>query len=74
MKTNTTEYEFSHGKKPKGNGRWFLELIGTDGNGRYTTYEAQVNGSLGEAKKQAVKQFKAEVGGVKKITEIKVLP
>ena len=74
MKTNTERYEFSHGKKPRGKGLWALELTGTDGQGSYTKQEYHESGNLGEAKKQACRRFKNEVGGVKSITEVTVLP
>jgi len=74
MRTNTEKYEFSHGSKPKGRGCWILELTGTDGNGSYTTQEYTERGTLSEARKNAVRRFKSEVGGVKEVTEVEVLP
>ena len=74
MRTNTEKYEFTHGRKPRGHGLWALSLTGTDGQGRYTKQEYRVSGNLTEAKKQACRRFKNEVGGVKSIVEVMVLP
>jgi len=51
MRTNTNEFEFSHGRKPKGFGYWALELTGTDGQGRYTSQTYFESGNLAEVKK-----------------------
>jgi len=74
MRMVTERYEFAHGRKPKGKGLWFLEMTGTDGNGRYTTFEGCGNGSLAEVKKRVAHEFKISVGGVKRIIECVVLP
>jgi len=75
MRTDTSEYENTHGRKPRGFGLWFFELLGTDGQGRYTTETVRVpNSNYGPAKKAAVVSFKAMVGGVKEVVELKVLP
>ena len=74
MKTETTQYEFSHGKKHKGYGAWMLEVTGTDGNGSYTTETYQITDKLGDAKKAAVRRMKAEIGAVKNVVEITVMP
>ncbi len=74
MRTNTNEYQFSHGKKPRGLGNWCLRLTGTNGQGSYTTETFFVHGLLTEAKRDACRRFKNEVGGVKSIVECEVLP
>jgi len=74
MTTNTTKYQFSHGKKPSGYGCWIFNITGTDNQGRYTTATIMASGKLTEAKRVACAEFKQTVGGIKKITEIEVLP
>ena len=74
MRTNTTLFENSHGKKPKGNGNWWLEVVGTDGKGSYTTETYNVRGTLAEAKKEAKRLMLQEIGAVKSVVEITVLP
>lgn len=73
MRTETTKYEFTHGRKPKGYGNWWLELTGTDDQGRYKTKRFTILGKLADAKKQAVCQMKRRFG-VKKVVEIEVMP
>ncbi len=48
---STVNYEFSHGKKPRGFGHWYFEFSGTD---RTRFYQ----GNYGEAKKNAIAQAK----------------
>lgn len=74
MRTNTAEFEFSHGRKPRGFGNWALEVTGTDGQGRYTTEQYFGQGTLAEVKKDVCRRFKDEVGEVKAIVEVTVLP
>lgn len=74
MHLDTERYEFSHGKKPKGRGAWMFEMTGTDGEGRYTTETLRASGTLTEARRQAVRDFKLRVGGVKEIVNVVVLP
>lgn len=73
METNTKQYEYTYGHKPKGQGMWGLKLTGTDNQGRYTTETYFESGKLAEAKKKAIARMKSEIGGVKKVTEIEVL-
>lgn len=72
--TNTTRYEFSHGRKPKGRGYWGLEITFTDGHGRYSSETVFAYGTLAEARKTAWNQIKSTVGGAKSIVEVIVLP
>ena len=74
METLTVEYQFSHGKRPRGFGAWWLKLTGTDNEGRYTEESYQITDALAAAKTRAVKRMKEEVGGVKKVVRIEVLP
>lgn len=48
----TDNYEFVHGKKPSGVGRWAFRLIGTDN-------EIWINGSYASVKKLVAKQAKS---------------
>jgi len=74
MKINTTEYEFSHGKKPRGYGLWVFEVTGTDGNGAYTNEIYSISGKMGDARKEAASRLLHDCGAVKEITEVKILP
>jgi hypothetical protein len=75
MRTDTSEYEFNHGRKPKGRALWAFELTGTDGQGRYTTETIWIHYlNYGPAKRAAVKQFKMMVPAIKEVIEIKALP
>ena len=74
MRTETMKYEFTHGRKPKGYGSWWLRLTGTDDQGRYTTEQYRTIGTLTDAKKQAVRMMKSEIGGVRRVVEIEVMP
>lgn len=49
-------------------------MTGTDNRGRFTEFTGNATGKFSEARKQVINQFKQEVGGVKKIVEIVVMP
>lgn len=74
MIVKTSEYENTHGKKPRGRALWAITARGSDGRGRYTTETYYINGSLPYAKKEAVRQMKQEIGGVKMVTSLEILP
>ncbi len=74
MRTNTLKYEASHGKKPRGYGLWFFEILATDDRGAYLTETIDRYGTLTEAKRLAIKSLKSTVGRVKTICGITVLP
>ena len=74
MRTNTLKYEAAHGKKPRGYGLWFFEILATDDRGAYLTETIDRYGTLSEAKRRAVSSLKSMVGRVKTIVEITVLP
>jgi hypothetical protein len=74
MITNTSQYEFSHGHKPKGRGLWMFEMLFTDGNGSYSTETVQADGTLSEAKRAAWSRIRSEVGAAKSLVEVTVLP
>lgn len=58
----------------EGFGNWLFKMTGTDNRGRFTEFTGNATGKFGEVKKQVIRQFKQEVGGVKKIVEIVVMP
>lgn len=74
MRTDTTRYEATHGRSPRGRGLWFFQVAGTDGQGAWLTETMSANGSLAEARSQVVREFKAMNGRVKSVTEVVVLP
>lgn len=74
MKLDTSKFEGTHGKKPTGRGLWIFEILGTDGNGAYTSFTESAYGTPSTAKAQAVKNAKSQCSAVKKIVEVVVLP
>ena len=74
MDINTAQYEFSHGKKPRGQGFWWFRITGTDGAGKYTTAEHSANGTMREAARIAVRQVRADIGAFKQLVEVEVMP
>jgi hypothetical protein len=74
MRTLTGQYENSHGHKPRGDGYWAFRLTGTDGAGRFTSEEYFERGTLSEARAAACRRMKREIGGVKRVVEVEVLP
>ena len=74
MRTNTNQYEASHGKKPSGHGRWIFKMTGTDDKGRFTTYTGSASDTMTKARVTVARQFKSEVGGISHIVEVTVLP
>jgi hypothetical protein len=73
-RTNTEQFEFTHGHKPRGWGQWGLELHFTDGNGRFSSETVFATGTLTEARKSAWSRIRREVGGAKQLLEVDVLP
>ena len=73
-RTNTEQFEFTHGHKPRGWGQWYLDLHFTDGNGRFSSQTVAATGTLTEARQLAWKQLKAECGAARKLLEVDVLP
>ena len=72
--THTSQYEFAHGRKPRGYGNWAIRVVGTDGKGKYTSSKYFCLGKLADAKRQAGMNLKAECGAVKYIVEYEILP
>ncbi len=73
-RTNTEQFQFAHGHKPRGWGLWYFDLHFTDGNGRYSSQTASATGTLAEARQRAWKGVKATVGGARQLVEVDVLP
>ena len=73
-RTNTEQFQFAHGHKPRGYGLWSFDLHFTDGNGRYSSETVAATGTLAEARQLARKQVKATVGGARQLVEVDVLP
>ena len=73
MEFITKYYEFAHGRKPKGYGRWFFKITGTDNEGRYLTEQVEETGKLTEARRMAVREFKASSNRIKRIVSVEVL-
>jgi hypothetical protein len=74
MKTNITQFEASHGRKPSGKGFWAFEITFTDGQGRCSSETVFESGTLASARKLAWSNLKREVGGAKELVEVTVLP
>ena len=73
-RTNTEQFQFAHGHKPRGFGLWHFDLHFTDGNGRFSSQVASATGTLAEARQAAWKQVRATVGGARQLVEVDVLP
>lgn len=77
MRTNTTQFENSHGKAPRGRGNWWLRVVGVNGDGRPVTVETNGEGTLTEVRKACVDDFKRENSshkGLARVNEVIVLP
>jgi len=70
MKLDTSKFEGVHGKKPQGFGLWSFDILGTDGNGSYTSFTETAYGTVSAAKAMAVKTAKSKCSAVKTIVEI----
>jgi hypothetical protein len=73
-RTNTEQFEYVNGHKPRGWGLWYFDLHFTDGNGRFSSETVAATGTLAEARQVAWKQVKATVGGARQLVEVDVLP
>jgi len=70
----TREYEFSHGRRPRGDGCWAFKLVavfGQDGVDLNQVYYA--SGTLGEAKRKFERQIRQEYAHCSHVIA-KVLP
>jgi hypothetical protein len=56
MKVENTNYIATHGKAPKGKGRWLFDI---GAKGAWTVFDPMVAMSLGEAKKLALREARA---------------
>ena len=74
MEVKTSQFEFSHGRKPRGNGSWVFRLVGTDGSGAWLTEERRASGIMREALRLAIRQWRAEVPRLKSVISAEVLP
>ena len=64
IEVDTTQYEFSHGKKPRGEGLWIFSLVGRTVDGRRFEQYERFFGKYGDTKRQAItaaRAAKAEV-------------
>ena len=59
MTFTTTKYEFAHGRKPKGRGAWYFDILRTDGTVADTFW---ANDAYAGARKQAEVHARAIVG------------
>jgi len=71
--TNTREFEFANGRKPRGYGMWAFEVTLYKSGKGYTTEEVWGNGNYGDAKRAAIREAKGRVDH-DFVSEIKVLP
>lgn len=80
MKTtfNTNKYVGSYGKDPKGYGMWAFRIVGTDGQGSYTTLHDCIffTGTLTAAKREAKQSGITAAKSIGRVRElvIDVLP
>jgi hypothetical protein len=74
MELNTEKFIASHGHAPRGRGTWAFRVSGAIDCGVFLTSVVVAIGTLSEAKKEALRVFKASSNKIKRITEIVVLP
>lgn len=65
--TLTSEYEFAHGKKPKGEGNWMLKVVHIDENGNMEKTMLMKYGMLSQLIKEIYTQYP-------NVYRIKVMP
>lgn len=77
VKFNVESYVASHGRAPRGTGRWLFDMVGSNERGASTAFEMfSVYGSYTEAKRAARERARVEaaaVGDVKVVYAV-VLP
>lgn len=63
VETDTTQYEFTHGRKPRGFGSWAFNVTVANGRGGFLveTIRPWTCGTLAECRKEAVRRAK-EIG------------
>jgi hypothetical protein len=71
MRTNTTQFEFTNGRKPRGTGLWFFEFVCTKA-GKWVVMRASAHGTMAQARKAAWATLVAD--GCSKCLECVVLP
>jgi hypothetical protein len=75
MFTNTSLYEFSHGHKPRGRGRWMFEVAWYSNTTDQTGSDiCGANGTMAEARSAATRSLKERRGNSITVTEVTVLP
>ena len=73
-KTNTAQFEASHGRKPHGNGSWAFEITFGNRRGAYSTETVWEFGTMAKARKAAWKKVQQMCSEAKELVEITVLP
>jgi hypothetical protein len=68
IETITSQYEFSHGRAPKGRGLWAIKVSGSAGTQVYFIF-----GTVQESRKEAVRRYKAEFR-TNKVNYVTILP
>jgi hypothetical protein len=69
MEFNTSQYQFTHGKLPQGNGLWFFQVKFVDGSGRLDSFF----GSYTSAKLQ-LKQWLRDNNLMSQVASVEVMP
>lgn len=78
LELQTREYEFSHGKQPRGIGHWAFTIVAVYGPGsHYTPNEMKWvarSCTLAQAKSEIKKDLKARYGQQAYMAVVKVMP
>ena len=74
MRMDTTQFEFSHGKKPRGWGHWGFDVTASDGKGGLLTETVWASGTLSQAKVQALRTFSELLVRRVVVVSVEVLP
>ncbi len=69
---SSNQYMRSHGKEPRGKGYWFFAVIDRKNGEETFIWEAQIFGTLTEAKRKATAEAKA--AGVPNFSTITICP
>lgn len=72
--SDTSLYRSAHGVEPKGFGLWYFTIMGITNSNCRTVGEHWARGNLKDARRQAVRDFKAACGERVQVLEVVIQP
>jgi hypothetical protein len=74
IEVSRTMYEFAHGHKPRGFGRWLFEIVGSDDRGASTTIDGAyaAAGTFTAALRQAKERARGEARQIGRVRSVLV--